>query len=103
MVRDELLDAVCSGLPRDLAGDTPVGKRGWPGRSHRAISCPAWTEHRRQTDGLLQLPQCLGRRADCLADLPQNVGPFASVAGAFRGSVSARAGSAETGGLSTKP
>ena len=90
---DGSLDAVPPGRSRNLASNTPAGERGRPGRHHCSISRLVGPEHRRQADGLLQLPQSVDCGSSCSFCFAKAAGMAILLAGAFRRRLPTRNGS----------
>ena len=96
-----ILGEICLGRSRNLAGDTPAGERGRPGRHHCSISRFAGPEPRRQADGLLQLPQSVDRSSGCSFCFAKTSGVGILLAGALGWRLSARTNRTRAGRDST--
>lgn len=84
------MDTVRPGCSRNLAGNSPAGERGRPGRHRRSISRLAGAEHLRPAYGLLQLPQSVDRGSCRSFRFTKACGVVILLAVAFRRRLSAR-------------
>lgn len=76
------MDAFCFGRFSNLANNTLVCKRRWPGRYHRSFAHEVRNKLLGQFDGLLLLPQHLGGGANYIFCQQQTFRSAADVAGA---------------------
>src|SRR5207249_10114471 len=90
-------------LPGDLARDTPAGRGRRAGRRRRSSPGTARRPPGRAADGLLLLPERLGRGADVLRRRQTRAGRTSRLARTFGRSLPSGAGDAEeTSGESTE-
>ena len=99
--RNRILGEICPNRSRNLAGDSPAGERGRPGRHHRSISPLAGAEHLRSAYGLLQLPQSVDRGSGCSFCFAKASGVVILLAGALRRRLPARTTGARPSSYST--
>jgi hypothetical protein len=97
----DLLHTVLPGRSRNLAGDSPAGERGRPGRHHCSFSQIAGARSVGCSDGLLLLPEFVGCSPDRTVRFTQADGVVDELAGAFRRRLLTRTYEQGAGGGST--